>query len=195
MNTTEKDFSPMESLYIIRSMIETTRFSLKDSSHYYLMWGYTVVIGCILQYVLKVVYEYPRHYQAWYITIGALVVHFIFVYHDRKKQTVETFISNAYGKLWMAIGLSFFVMCIIFSKIGFQYSYPFFIMMYGIGTFVSGSLIRFKWLQFGGAACGILAIVCVFLPYDQQILLTAAALIISYIIPGHLLRSATPKQI
>jgi hypothetical protein len=190
----DKEFSPLESLNLIRSMIETTRYSLKDSSHYYLMWGYTVVIGCLLQYVLKVEYHYPRHYHAWFITIVALVIHFAFVYRDRKHDKVETFISDAYGKLWMAVGLSFFVMSMIFVRIGFQYAFPFFILMYGIGTFVSGSLIKFKWLQYGGAICGVLAILCSYVSYDNQILLTALALVISYIIPGHLLRLSTPKQ-
>jgi hypothetical protein len=194
MSNTEKEFSPIESLNLIRSMIETTRYSLKDSSHYYLMWGYAVVFGCLLQYVLKVVYHYPYHYRAWFITLLAMVIHFVFVYRDRKKESVETFIGDAYGKLWMAVGLSFFVMCMIFSRIGFQYAFPFFIMMYGIGTFVSGSLIKFKWLQWGGALCGILAIVSAYLPYDQQILMTALAIIVSYIIPGHILRFSTRKE-
>jgi len=76
----------------------------------------------------------------------------------------------------------------IFSKIGWQYCFPFYILFYGVGTYVSGSLLKFKPLVIGGLINLALAIVTAYLPYSLQMVMTALAILISYIIPGHLLR-------
>jgi hypothetical protein len=108
---------------------------------------------------------------------------------DKQRARVKTFVSETMTYLWTALGITFFVMSIIFSKMGWQYCYPFFILLYGIGTFISGKLLRFSPLVTGGIICWILAAVSTWMEYDYQILFTAAALFASYIIPGHLLRN------
>jgi hypothetical protein len=188
MKDEDKAITAEESLALIRSMIETTRHSISDSSHYFLLWGWAVFMGCVLQYVLMTVVNYHHHYYAWFITPVALIFHAFFIARDRKKQRVKTFINDANGYLWTVIGLSFFVMSFIFSKIGWQYCFPFYILIYGIGTFVSGNLIQFKPLVVGGIINLVLAIITVYLPYDVQMLMTALAILLSYIIPGYMLR-------
>ena len=106
----EDDFSPKESLKLIRSMIETTKHSMGDQSHFFLLWGWAVMIGCLLQYYLKVMLNYPNHFYAWFITPVALVVHFYFVIRDHKREKVKTFIDDANKYLWTAIGFSFLVL-------------------------------------------------------------------------------------
>ena len=195
MDSTDKDFSPQESLQLIRSMIETTRNSMSDSSHYYLLWGWATMIGCLLQYFLLAVVKYQHHYFAWFVTPVALLLHFIFIYRDHKKEKVKTFISDATGYLWMIIGFSYFALSFVFAKIGWQYCFPFYIMLYAIGTYISGSLISFKPMAYGGAACLVLVVITPYLRYEEQILSAALAILISYIIPGHLLRNHYRKKV
>lgn len=186
--------SPQESLSIIQSMIDKTKHSLSDGSHYFLLWGYAVFLGCITQYSLLVV-GYQRHYYAWSIILLAIIVHNIFIFRDAKKQRVLTFIEDANGQLWMGIGIAFGLMSIMFFKIGYQYCFPFYILFYGLGSFVSGKLIKFKPLVIGGIISYVLSVTAVFTSYPTQILITAISILISYIIPGHLLRSQYRKQI
>lgn len=188
MSNQQSEFGAAESLDLIRRMIETTKASIKDSSHYFLLWGWATMIGCIVQYVLMNVVHYKHHYYAWFITPVALIIHFVFIAKDRKTEKVETYISQANGYLWMAIGFSFLVLAFIFSRIGWQYSFPFYILFYGLGTSVSGALLQFKPMVLGGASCFVFAAVAAYIPYDLQILLTAFAILVSYIIPGCLLR-------
>ncbi len=195
MDSHDTDFSPQESLQLIRSMIETTRNSMSDSSHYYLLWGWATMIGCLIQYFLLVVINYKHHYYAWFVTPVALLLHFIFLYKDNKKENVKTFISDATGYLWMIIGFSFFALSFVFAKIGWQYCFPFYIMLYAIATYISGSLINFKPMAYGGAACLVLVVITPYLRYEEQILSAAFAILISYIIPGHLLRNHYHKKV
>jgi hypothetical protein len=190
----EKELSPHESLSIISSMIEKTKHSISDSSHYFLLWGYAAFVGCVGQYVLMVLH-YKQHYQVWWITVLALVVHIYFIVRDTKKERVSTFISDANGYMWMGIGFSFTVLAFIFTRIGWQYCLPFYVLFYALGTFVSGKMIKFKPLIIGGIISYALAVVTAFVSYDIQLLLAAVSLLLSYIIPGHLLRAQYQKQI
>ncbi len=193
-DTNEPEFSPQQSLQIIRSMIETTKNTISNQSHYFLLWGWAVMIGCLLQYYLKVIAGYPQYYLAWLITPVVLVIHFLFVYRDAKRVRVKTFINEANGYLWTAIGLGYFSLVFVFIRIGWQYCFPFYIAFYGMGTYVSGSLIRFKPLIIGGMLCFPLVIIAAYSNYDTQTLLAALAIFISYIIPGHILRYRYQKE-
>lgn len=194
MNKEAKDFDATESLLLIRSMIESTKTNLRDGSHYFLLWGWATMIGCIIQFTLLNIVKYQHHYYAWFITIAALIVHVIFIIRDNKTERVKTYIGQATGYLWMAIGFAFIVLAFIFSRIGWQYSFPFYILFYGIGTAVSGALLQFKPMIWGGVVCFVFAAFAPYLRYDLQILITAVAILLSYIIPGHLLRLRYRKQ-
>jgi hypothetical protein len=189
MSTSDKDFTPQESLQLIRSMIETTKSSISDKSHFFLIWGYVTVAGCLLQYLLMVIVQYKHHYFAWFVTPVALLFHVVFVMKEKKQEKIKTFIGEANKQVWMALGFSYLILGFIFSKIGWQYSFPFYILLYGIGTYISGSLLNFKPLKIGGIFCLFLAALTPYLEYSLQILLMAFAILISYIIPGHLLRN------
>lgn len=188
MNDNDKEFSPAQSLQLIQSMIETTKHAIKDSSHFFLLWGWAVMLGCILQYILMVVVEYPHHYLAWLITPVALLIHLVLVIRQARHEKVKTFVGEANAYLWISIGFSFMVLAFIFARIGWQYCFPFYILFYGLGTFVSGSLIRFRPLVVGGICCFFFAAIAAYIPYHLQMLLAAFAILVSYIIPGYLLR-------
>jgi hypothetical protein len=188
MENRKSEISPEESLRIITSMIEATKHNIGDSSHFFLLWGYAVAAGCTLQYILKAVVGYQHHYYAWFVTLIAMVIHFVFLYHRGKTIRAQTFVEEANANLWMAMGMSFFVLAFVFARIGWQYCFPIYILLYGVGTYVSGSLIQFKPLVIGGVICWFLAAITPYLYYDLQILMAAIAIIVSYIIPGHLLR-------
>lgn len=189
----EKEMSPQESLSLISSMIEKARHTFSDSSQYFLLWGYAVFIASAAQYVMISV-NYDKSYMAWWIIVPALAVHFMLVARESKREKVSTYISEANGYLWMGIGFCFAVLSLVFAKIGWQYSFPFYVLFYALGTFVSGSLIRFKPLIVGGIISFVIAAGIAYFDYKTQILLAAVSILVSYIIPGHLLRARYKHQ-
>lgn len=91
--------------------------------------------------------------------------------------------------LWIGMGISYFVLSMILSKIGWGSAvFPFFIMLYGLGTFVSGGFLKFRPLIIGGIIAWVLAIGAAYVEYDYQMLFGAIAILISYIIPAYMLR-------
>lgn len=189
MKSDDKDFTPQESLQLIRSMIESTKSSISDRSHFFLLWGYATFIGSITQYYLLAILHSKYHPLAWLITPIAIMLHVIFIFKDKKRQRVKTFINEAMGYVWFIIMCAYLVFFFVFIKIGWQFCFPFYIMLYGIGTYITGSLLKFKPLVIGGITCLLLAALTPYLKYELQILLSAFSILISYIIPGHLLRN------
>lgn len=182
-------FSPQQSLQLIQSMIAKTKSHMGENRFYFLLWGWVVLLAILVQFVLKVVLHYRHHYLVWLVTIVAV---FATIWHNRRqssKSKVRTYVGESMNSLWMGIGISFFVMSFIISAgIGWLHAWPFMILMYGLGTFISGKILQFKPLVVGGIANWLIATVTVFLPYDYQLLAAAAAVAISYLIPAYLIK-------
>ncbi|MEO6453196.1 MAG: hypothetical protein ABIN97_03950 [Ginsengibacter sp.] len=184
----EKELSPHDSLRIIHTMIEKTKQNISSQSHYFLLWGWGAFIGFTGQYILKVYFKYPKHYYIWWISAVCLIINSFYAVNYSKKKKVKTYIEENMGNLWTGLSICFVVITIIFSKTGWQNCYPFFMMLYGTGTFISGKILRFSPLVIGGIGSFMLAAISVWFNNDSQMLFAAAAMLFSYIIPGHLLQ-------
>ena len=66
--------------------------------------------------------------------------------------------------------------------------------MYGMPTFLSGIILKFKPLIIGAICCWLLAVATPFANYDYQFLLMACAVIAAWIIPGYLLKEKFKKE-
>ncbi|HVG15152.1 MAG TPA: hypothetical protein VM935_09330 [Chitinophagaceae bacterium] len=184
-------FSPEQSLQLIESMISKTKANISENTVYFLLWGWLSFSAILGQYFLKVALDYPHHYLVWLITFVGIFGS-IMQTRKRKQYThARTYIGASMSYLWTGLGVSFFILTLIFFKLedGWLICYPFFIMLYGLGTFVSGKILQFKPLVIGGIINWVLAIAATFFDFDNQMLFAAAAILTSYIIPGHLLQA------
>ena len=187
-------FSPDESLKLIRNMIDKTREEVSDDSKYFLVWGWGAFLACISEFILKVIYKSPDHYKVWYVTFVCLAITIVIALSDKKREKVKTYVGESMGYLWSGLGITFLVVSILFSRIGWEYCYPFFMVLYGLGTFVSGKILKYPPLVIGGLISFMLAAISAWVSYDYQILCAAGALLASYIIPAHLLRQRFQKS-
>jgi hypothetical protein len=185
----EEKFSPEQSLQLIQSMINKTKQDISDKSIYYLVWGWITFVAFTGQFILKHVFDYPKHYHVWWLIIVGIAFTIYYSRKEGKKQTARTYVSDSIKYLWIGMGIGYFVLSMILTQIGWDKQvYPFFILFYGLGTFISGSIIQFRPLVIGGIIAFALAIVSVYADYDYQMLFGAAAILFSYIIPAYLLR-------
>jgi hypothetical protein len=185
----EENFSPQQSLQLIESMIKKVRSDISENRFYFLFWGWLTFFAFLTQFFLKVVLQYRHHYLVWLVTIPALIITVLRA-NMSTKYRYTTYVGDSMKHLWMGIGISFFILSLIITKTkgGWLIAYPFFILFYGLGTFISGMFLKFKPLIIGGIFNWVLACICVFLPYDYQILTAATAILTSYIIPGHIIQ-------
>lgn len=185
----EEKFSPEQSLQLIQSMISKTRQNMSDNSIYFLIWGWLTFIAFIGQFILKHILEYEKHYMVWLVVIIGILFSIYQGKKDEKKVRAKTWVGENMSHLWAGMAISFFVLSMIITRMGWETEmYPFFIMMYGLGTFVSGNFLQFRPLIIGGIIAWVLAIGSTWVSYDYQMLFAAAAILFSYIIPAYLLR-------
>jgi hypothetical protein len=183
----DKPLTGPESLHLIQQMIHAAKEDLSDKSFDFLFWGWLVLAAALGNYLLLVV-GYKQPWLPWVtMPLGSVVVG-IYHYRQEKRRTVHTPVGDFLGFFWAGMGVVM-LMILGFGMVhGWQKAYPLLIALYGLGTFVTGGALRFRPLVYGGAACWLLATAAFQVSFPTQLLLLAAAVVVSYIIPGHLLK-------
>ena len=179
---------PKEQLAIIEEMIAQSKLKISEGSVFYLLWGWLVLSAATINYVLLIYTDFEHHYVSWPIlmTLGGIISGIIGHRQD-KKSRVKTYIDRAINYLWAAFTITLIAILITMVKFGVEVVYPMIIILYGLGTFVSGGILRFKPLIWGGVLCWVLGSIAVYLNFADQLLVLIAAILGSYIIPGYLL--------
>lgn len=183
----EKAINPLESLDIIQNMITKTQRQYSDDSFYYIMWGWLVFAASMAHFLL-IQLNVEQAPVVWLLMPIGGIVSMIYGAKQNKKEKIKTHVNTFMGYLWGAMVISM----IVVLAMGFRLedkTYPVLILIYGIGTFVSGGLLNFKPLIIGGIICFILSLVSFFMVFEYQLLFIALAMLVSYIIPGHLLKA------
>ncbi|MEO5997945.1 MAG: hypothetical protein ABIQ00_14815 [Chitinophagaceae bacterium] len=183
-----ENFTPEESIKLIQNMIEKTRQRFSDQGHYFLLWGWCTFLALLGQFVLIYFFKSPYHYMVWLITFVCMFITIYWTIREDREKKATTYVKESMRYLWTGLGITFFIFCLIFVKLGWWNCYPFYITLYGVGTFVSGKILQFKPLVWGGIISWILAAVSVWFHNDVHILFAAVSILVSYIIPGHLLK-------
>jgi hypothetical protein len=180
-----------ESLKIIQEMIATSKGNLKDNSFFYLLWGWLVLVASLSHYfLLRIGWEHA--YLPWPVlmSLGA-IVSVIAGYRLGKKMKVITIIDKAIIYLWWGFVVLIIIILVMtgMDKINWTSTYPLIISLYGLGTFVSGGILKFKPLILGGIAAWVISIIAFFVAPINVLLLTALSIVIAYLIPGYMLKS------
>lgn len=181
-------------LELIVDMINSARKEFSDDSFHYLIWGWAVCIAALAQYVLMQV-KYDNIGIVWLIVIPlAIAAQIIFSVLQKKKEKVRSHMDKVLGYVWMAVG--FCIAAVLFSMNVLQEAtYPILILLYGIGTFISGGIMKLRPMMIGAACCGVIGMVAFHVPLAYQSLLLSLSLILSYIIPGHMLKNRFRKHV
>jgi len=191
----EENFSPEESLLVIQSMIDKTKASVADRSFYFLLWGWLVFIASIGQFVIKVIFESNWHPIVWSVNIFGFIISIYHGVKEGKKRRVKNYVDDSLHYIWIAILIVYILFIVAFARIGWQNCFTFYMMLYGIGSYVTGRLLKFSPLVWGAVASWVLSLVSTFTSFDINILLCSAAILVSYIIPGYLLRKKYKEQL
>jgi hypothetical protein len=194
----EPDFSAEKSLAVIQTMINTARNQISESGHLYLLWGWVVFVCAIAQFVLLNYFNYEHHYNVWMLTWAAFIYQMIYLARKKRKEKVRTYADSLIGFVWLAFVVLMFLFGFLFGReMGHEYYRmisPGFLALYGMPTFLSGIILKFRPLIIGGIFCWLLSAAASFIPYEYQLLLLALAMVVAWIIPGYAFRSKYKKE-
>lgn len=190
-----EDFSEYNSLQLIESMINKAKNKFSENGTLYLLWGYTILLCSIAQFILSQFLSYDRSQYVWSATWVVVIYQVIFLAKKRKQEKVRTYTDEIINMIWLAFVVCLFLVMFILSYGKAQLLItPMILVLYGVPTFISGTILKFTPLKIGGACCWLLALVSIFVHYQYYFLLLGVAVTVAWILPGHLLRIRYKKE-
>lgn len=185
---------PKQQMDLITEMINAARKNYNDNGSIYLLWGWLVCFASLTQYVLMQMHN-EYNYIGWLTLMPlGMILQFIMMARRKKKENVKTHLDRVMAYVWGAFGIS--LALVLFSSEKLQMNtYPMVLMLYAIGTFISGGALRLRPMIWGAVSCWLIAIICFFVNFESQLLLLAIAVILAYIIPGYILMARNKQYV
>jgi hypothetical protein len=185
----EKNLSEKESLELISNMIQKSqRKSRENNGKTFLIFGYTSVIVSLTIYYLHTISNSLLTNLGWF---GIPIIGFALSYLTQRKdnQHGKTIISNMISKVWMVIGGAIFGVSFTPFLVPIPVL-PIIILLLGIGTTITGLIVKSKPVTAGGIIGMISTIAVLKFLYDgyNQIAMFAFCIFIMQVIPGHILQ-------
>ena len=191
----DQQFNEQNSLQLIESMINKAKNNFSESGTLYLLWGIVVFVCSMVQFVAIHFYNNQNAYYIWFLTWLVVIYQVIFLSRKAKKEKAKTYTADILKYVWICFAASMFLFIFILQYQKAYYSInPAILVLYGLPTFLSGVILKFRPLIIGGISCWLLSFGSVFVPYDYQLLFICAAVLFAWIIPGYLLRIKFKNQ-
>jgi hypothetical protein len=188
METDEKMMTGEESLKIITEMINKTKVNISQGSFHLLFWGWLIFLCSLSDYLLMRFTEFAHSYYVWFLVIPGVFVSGIYGFVNGRKAKVHTYAEMVYMWTWMGFFGAFIALFIIQSK-HLEFVGQYILLLAGFATFVSGFIIKFRPLIFGGVCFWIIAVAVSFAGPSIAPLGMPLAVITGYLIPGYMLKN------
>ena len=192
MNT---QFTEQESLATIQNMIDNAQKRFKEKGEIAILWGW-LVFGTSILHFLMIKFQLVDPAYAWIVwplmsAIG-LTFQYRIIKKQRKSQEAMTFQDSAMIYLWSGIMILYlFVLFLVFSgHINWSVTYGLFLVTFGMGSFITGGLIKSTPFIIGGLMGIPIGILAVYTSNEYILLLMALGMLCFNLIPGYLLKAS-----
>ena len=164
----QQELSTRDSLQLIESMINKAQNRFNENGHLYLLWGWVVLICSITSFIAIYFYGDGKMIMyVWMLTIPTVIYQMIYLARIKKSTAVRTYTDEINSYVWLVFVIMGFLVGIIIGRSGQpQLFNPLVLMLYGMPTFLSGVILKFKPLRIGAICCWVLALVSVLIPYQ-----------------------------
>jgi hypothetical protein len=187
MENDEKLMTGEESLKIITEMINKSKVSISQGSFHLLFWGWLIFFCSLSEYCLYRFTDFSNAWYVWFFVIPGVFVSMIYGFVKGKKAAVHTYAEMVYMWVWLGFAFAIAVLFIIHGKEMASVG-KYILVLVGLPTFISGFVLKFKPLIFGGIAFWIFALVANFSGPAISGLCMPLAIVAGYLIPGYLLK-------
>ncbi|MCU4165316.1 hypothetical protein [Carboxylicivirga caseinilyticus] len=204
MNPNEEnsnDLNEEQSLQVIRQMIEVSQKKLKSDGILFIVWGWIAVFNYFALNYLVGIYN-PGYTLMQVVRLLRIVLPFAglfyttyYMYQSRKK--VKTYISTSLRYVWFGLLVSMVLINLIqfnvLHSISFELQHPIFMVLIAFAIVITGGILRYNVVIFGGIFFAAMAYVASLYPLDKQLMIEALGWLIAFVIPGHIMYSQRQK--
>jgi hypothetical protein len=192
---TEKVLSPQESLQLIANVVSATKENYKNQSVFFILWGILVAAASFGQYALIQFSDIRPSALPWMILmpIGVLLSIYFGKKQSSERKTL-TFYNNFLNMMWIVLYVAFFLTIVI--CLSMKVSPTVFVMLLaGIGTSISGLVMKSKAFIAGGILFAVTAVACTQVDASTQLLLSGVASLLGYVLPNYFLTSKSAENV
>jgi len=193
METNEKSLKPEESLQIIEQMIQKAKSNLHDSSFYFLLWGWVILIANLGEIVLRKFTDYQKPYMVWLIVIPGVIASVLYGAIKGKQSKVFSHLDRLNSLNWGVFLISYTLVLVFMKNFDYKIA-PIIFLLAGNATFLTGVIIKFKPLILGGIVFWIGVLFLFILPKEYTSFVSPIIIIFGYLIPGYLLKFQNKKH-
>ncbi len=204
----DKKISNEESLKLITSMINQVKESYHDTGIAAIMWG-SVIAVCSLVSLAELHFGFRLPFNIYWLTVTAAVVQVYLTVREKKQREVVYYDDRYMDFIWLsfgiALGLLIFIINFLFkawvpvhieytelaghkpSFVLSEFIAPFFLLLYGLPTFITGTACKFRPMLWGALVCWACCIITVFTTIKTDYALLALSATMAWLIPGVLM--------
>ena len=187
----EKEMTEQESMLIIEQMIHAAKQEQKDDGKGWIIWGWALFLVSILT-IINLYQNWFSTYYFWtffgYFTIVMMVYSIVRRFFFNKSK-VKTYTREIFEKLNLGffISLIFIIFAMNLHKVEPLAGFAFLIDLYGFWILIYGATLNFKPSMIAAFIVWAFGYAALFTNSFERIMLYhAAAVLIGYIIPGHI---------
>lgn len=201
----EKELNYEEGFQLIRSMISRARVSYHSTGIGAMMWGIVIAVCSIVSF-LQLQYDFKLPFDIFLLALLAIIPQILISRKVNREKKIKAHEDRFIDFLWMAFGICIFLLIHSINLVFYnwepvaneytvlaghkpafrfgEFTSCFFLILYGLPTFVTGAACRFKPMLWGGIICWVCAIITAYTPVKIDLLLTAFSAIVAWFIPG-----------
>jgi len=187
MPGTQKILNEKESLQLITEMIVKAKSAYHSNGTSSIMWGCIIFI-CSITDFLQLQFDFNIGFDIWWLMFAALIPQFIMMLKNGRKKKVVSYEETTMSYVWWAFGASILMLMFFNHYYRPVHSESLFLLLFGLPTFITGGMFRFKPMIIGGLMCWILFIISVYTSLKINLLFMALAAVLAWLIPGIILR-------
>src|SRR6476620_1946692 len=187
----EKQISEHEGLLLIQQMIQTAKKEQKDDGKGWIIWGWMLFLASILT-VMNINFKWFQSFFFWnffgLITLVALAYQTVSYLFFQKTEKVRTYTKDLFQRLNTGFFISLmFIIVAINVNISPTTGFSLLISLYAFWILIYGSALNFRPSIIAAYLTWAIGFVSLFMKnFEQVMLLHAAAVLVGYIIPGHI---------
>ena len=175
-----------DQIQLINDTINKTKDHLKESSFNFIFWGLLIAVLSFFHYVFPEIVQQTNYSILLYwvlIPVMGMIITVVYNIKKRVKVGYETYMGRTLKIIWGVFNISWILLVFISfeKKINPTESILF---LLGVMVLITGLLIRFKPLSFGGISVIICSILCVYTPNNSWLLLNGIAAVLGLLIAG-----------
>ena len=194
----EKKITPEESLEIISQAIANFKMNFREYAMYFLLWGWMLTFASFSNFIILRILHTREAYDLmgplslgnWGLFILAgFIIQFFMDRRINRNKKVYSHLEGYIRNIWIVAAVGFFVGSVVCIQLGIDPP-PVMLLIAGVATTTSGVMIRFKPVIIGGIVFFAFSIATAFVFNEYIALLTGAAILGGYVIPGYFLKSS-----